>query len=148
VVSRRFPLLLALAGLTLPACAGDRYTGSPRIIYKARGEQGRLVIADSFVHYRDEIGWDYYDERPARSDLPDRIRYEGVLVYTFVVAGLVEEIQERYALEITARPCRDRRGRLRPTSVVITFSPEIQWRGCGGPMPGAASARQIIEGSV
>jgi hypothetical protein len=63
------------------------------------------------------------------------VRFEGNLTETFVVAGLVEETTGTYRLELRSEPCRDRRGRVQPTSVRIEYRPDYARTGCGGPLP-------------
>ena len=126
----------ALAALALASCAAG--TPRPVELYRAQGENWRLLMFDIGVRIDSRLGplrSVVGGEFPPAQALDGGVRFEGTVASTFVVAGLVEEMSAAYRLEIRTVPCRDRRGRMRPTSVRLTYQSGQDYIGCGGPLP-------------
>jgi hypothetical protein len=131
----------ALAALALASCA----SGTPRPVelYRAQGENWRLRMFDIGVRIDTRLGSLRSvegGELPLAQALDGGVRFEGTASVTFVVAGLVEEASAAYRLEIRTGPCRDRRGRMQPTSARLTYRSGQEYSGCGGPLPPTWSA--------
>jgi hypothetical protein len=142
-----FLLVAGLCGAIAPlaSCASTESRDRNAINYQARGLHWDLRITSDTVRLRERAGpllFAYYGPIPPRQSIPGGIRYEGDMVRTEVVAGLVEESTRHYVLEIVDRACTDERGRIRPTTVRFVVASEYGPPGCGGPIAQAVAGRE------
>jgi hypothetical protein len=136
---RRFLTGSILAIASLASCASIGGGGRDAATYRARGDHWDLRITAGTIRLRERTGplrYDYSGELPPRQITAAGIRYEGDMVDLYVVAGLVEEHELHYVLEIADRPCTDRRGRIWPSTVTFVASDDRP-TGCGGAIPPA-----------
>ena len=119
----------------LSSCATTDSRGADPILYKAFGDRWDLRITANSIRLRERVdkgSLDYYGPVPPLNLAADGMRLTGELLREYVVAGLAEEDRLSYAIEITAQPCHDRKGRLWPTSVRVSFVSGYVSSGCGG----------------
>jgi hypothetical protein len=119
----------------LASCATTDSRRADPTIFKAFGDRWNLRITANSIRLRERVGrgsLNYYGPVPPLNVAADGMRLKGELLREYVVAGLAEEDRLSYAIEITAQPCKDRKGRLWPTSVRVSFVSGYDSSGCGG----------------
>lgn len=128
----------ALGAACLAACATTDAERVDPVLYEARGAGWDLRLKGDSVRLRERVGrqtLEYDGPAPALSPGGGDLRFEGEMLRLYVLAGLVEADRRPYIVEIAERPCRDRQGRLWPTTVRLNFFSEYRPTGCGGPAP-------------